>query len=243
MPLPKPLSEIKTALVELLQMAESAKALKYLQDLLPDGSEKRSQTILLEGRLGQANKALQNGQIEFKEQQLVAANVNAAILDIANSLQESDFEPKSAAPGQTLPSAVPKFVVIYALEDEPHCKMLNRHLNVLKLMKKIRVFNVNETLGTDLVAQAKTEMADADYLLVLITVNLFNAPDWFELVYEALGAGKRMIPLRIEKADFEGTGLEKLKSLPSMGKAVSDFPNADSAYADIVAELKKLLPK
>ena len=110
-------------------------------------------------------------------------------------------------------------------------------------MKKIRVYNVNETLGTALVAQAKDEMADADYLLVLITVNLFNSPDWFQVVYDALGEGRRMIPIRIEKADFEGTGLEKLKSLPSMGKAVSDFANADSAYADIVGELKKLLPK
>ena len=86
-------------------------------------------------------------------------------------------------------------------------------------------------------------MTDADYLLVLITVNLFNSPEWFEVVYDALGTGKRMIPLRIEKADFDGTGLEKLKSLPTMGKAVSDFANMDSAYVDIVEALKKLLPK
>jgi hypothetical protein len=52
-----------------------------------------------------------------------------------------------------------------------------------------------------------------------------------------------MIPIRIEKADLEGTGLEKLKSLPSMGKAVSECANTDSAYAEIVSELKKLLPK
>jgi len=224
-------------------MSESLKALKYLQGLLPDGSEKRTQTILLESRLGQANKAQQNGQIEFKELQLVSANVNAAILDMTNGLSESDFEPKSASSGPAPVTAVPKFVIIYAPEDEPHCKMLNRHLNVLKIMKKIRLYNVNETLATDLVAQAKAEMADADYLLVLITVNLFNSTDWFEVVYNALGEGRRMIPIRIEKADFEGTGLEKLKSLPSMGKAVSDFANADSAYADIVGELKKLLPK
>lgn len=238
-----PLSEIKKEIEELLQIPESAKALKYLQELLPDGSEKRNQTILLEGRLGQTNKAYQTGQIEFKEQQLVTANVNAAILEMTNSLVEADFEPRTSATGPAQVSAVPKFVVIYAPEDEAHCKMLNRHLNVLKIMKKIRVYNVNETLGADLVAQAKTELEDADYLLVLVTVNLFNSPEWFELVYNALGEGQRMIPLRIEQADFEGTGLEKLKSLPSMGKAVSDFANADSAYADIVGELKKLLPK
>jgi hypothetical protein len=162
---------------------------------------------------------------------------------MTSSLSEADFETKRPGPLQIPAAAVPKFVIIYAPEDEPHCKMLNRHLNVLKLMKKIRVYNVNETLATDLVAQAKAEIADADYLLVLITVNLFNASDWFEVMYNALGEGRRMIPIRIEKADFEGTGLEKLKSLPSMGKAVSEFTNTDSAYTDIVSELKKLLPK
>jgi hypothetical protein len=243
MPLSQPLSAIKTDIEELIQLPDLVKALKHLQSLLPEGSEKRTQTIMLESRLAQANKAHQNGQIEFKDQQLVSANVVAAILDLTNGLSESDFESKAPASGQTPKSAVPKFVVIYAPEDEPHAKMLNRHLNVLKIMKKIRVYNVNETLATALVEQAKAEMADADYLLVLITVNLFNSADWFELVYNALGEGRRMIPLRIEKADFEGTGLEKLKSLPAMGKAVSDFANADAAYADIVGELKKLLPK
>ncbi len=243
MPLSKPLSELKKEIEELLQQLDTSKALRYLLSLLPEGSEKRTQIILLDSRLGQANKALQNGQIEFKEQQLVMANVNAAILDMANNLLETDFEARSASAGPKQFGAVPKFVIIYDAADEQHCKMLNRHLNVLKLMKKIRVYNVNETLGTDLVAQAKTEMEDADYLLVLITVNLFNSAEWFEVVYNALGEGRRMIPLRIEKADFEGTGLEKLKSLPSMGKAVSDFSNADAAYADIVTELKKLLPK
>ena len=243
MPLPKPVSEIRKEVEELLQMSEITKALKHLQSLLPEGSEKRTQTILLESRLGQANRAQQNGQIEFREQQLVSANVSAAILDMIAGLAESDFEAKTKASGQLSTASAPKFVIIYAQEDEQHAKMLNRHLNVLKLMKKIRVYNVNEALGTELVAQAKAEIADADYLLVLITVNLFNSADWFEVVYTALGEGRRMIPLRIEKADFEGTGLEKLKSLPSMGKAVSDFSNADSAYTDIVTELKKLLPK
>jgi hypothetical protein len=237
------IADIKKAVEEFLQMSESGKALQYIQGLLPEGSDKRTQTILLESRLGQANKAFQNGQIEFKEQQLVHANVVAAILEMTSSLSEADFETKRPGPLQIPAAAVPKFVIIYAPEDEPHCKMLNRHLNVLKLMKKIRVYNVNETLATDLVAQAKAEIADADYLLVLITVNLFNASDWFEVMYNALGEGRRMIPIRIEKADFEGTGLEKLKSLPSMGKAVSEFTNTDSAYTDIVSELKKLLPK
>jgi len=243
MPTPKPLSDLKKDVEEFISASEPQNALQYLQDLLPEGSGKRTQAILIQGKLSNAGQKHRTGQIRFEDHQIELSQVSAAILDLANGLSESDFESKNNAAGRAPVAAVPKFVVIYDPADELHCKMLNRHLNVLKIMKKIRVYNVNETLGADLVAQAKTEMADADYLLVLITVNLFNSTDWFEVVYEALGEGRRMIPLRIEKADFEGTGLEKLKSLPSMGKAVSDFTNADSAYADIVGELKKLLPK
>ncbi|HAD13209.1 MAG TPA: hypothetical protein DCF33_12330, partial [Saprospirales bacterium] len=198
--------------------------------------------ILLDGKLSQSNREFNLSLIKFEDHKMVVAQVNKAILDLANTLTDADFQPRTtSSPSQPL-SAVPKFMIIYDQLDESHAKLLNRHLNVLKIMKKIRVYNVYESEGQELMARAKQEMSDADYLVVLITVNLFNS-EWFELVYNALGESRRMIPLRIEKADFEGTGLEKFKSLPSMGKAVSDFPSEDAAYADIVGELKKLLPK
>jgi len=238
------ITDIRSNLTEFIQLSETAKALQYLQDLLPDGAEKRTQTIMLQGQLSHVNKKYQTGQLKFEDEKIEIAKINAAILDMAQSLSDADFQAKAPPSGQApVSAAAPKFMVVYAPEDEAHNKLLNRHLNVLKIMKKIRVYNVLEPQGVDLLAQANTEIADADYLLVLITVNLFNSPEWFEFVYNALGEGRRMIPLRIERADFEGTGLEKFKALPSMGKAVSDYPNADTAYADIVSELKKLLPK
>lgn len=139
-------------------------------------------------------------------------------------------------------SAVPKFVIVYDIADTPQSQMLNKHLNVLKFTKKIRTYNVQEGAG-NLVVAAEKELADADYLLVLVTVNIFNSPEWFGLIINALEQNRRIIPIRIERADYDGTGLEKLRSLPSLGRAVSDFPNLDAAYADIVTELKKLLPK
>jgi len=63
------------------------------------------------------------------------------------------------------------------------------------------------------------------------------------VLYDAIGEGRRIIPVRMEQADFEGTGLEKLRSLPSMNRAVSQFKSPDDAYMDIVTELRKLLPK
>jgi V8-like Glu-specific endopeptidase len=135
----------------------------------------------------------------------------------------------------------PKFVVVFDHADLPHFQTLNRHLFILKANKKIQLYQVHEALGQDIYARAETEINSADYLLVLITSNIFNDGTWYELIMKALEAGKRVIPVRIEKFDIDGSGLEKLKSLPTMNRTVSDFPNTDSAFADIVAEIKKVV--
>ncbi len=223
MPLPKPLSEIKNDLLALLAANEIASAISVLQNHLPNSAEKRGQTILLEGRLSQITRDHHvAGIVKLDDYQLETARIREAMLKMTSALEEKDFDPAAASISNLPPvAAVPKFVVIYDLADSAFSKMLNKHLNVLKITKKIRVYNVHETLaGEEVLARANAELADADYLLVLVTVNLFNSPEWFELVYNLIGEGRRIIPIQVEKADFEGTGLEKLKSLPSMNRAV-----------------------
>ncbi len=242
MPLPKPLPDIKKEITNLVGEGDPAKALEYIQGLLPDGSGKSKQFTLIQSKLSIANQKTRTGQLKFEDQKVEVAQVNAGILDLLDALSESDFEPDTSTSGLSPVASVPKFVIIHAESDQPHFETLNRHLKVLLYLKKIRIYSVYEAGGDELMERATTEIADADYILVLITANLFSSP-WFDVVIKVLGEGRRMIPIKVEKFQFEGIGLEKFKSLPSMGKAVSDFPNVDSAYADIVGELRKLLPK
>lgn len=241
MPPPKPLSDIKNEISELIANSKQLEALQYLQGLLPEGSGKRNQAILIQSKLTNANSKSNTGQIDFREHQIELAQVSAAILDMVSGLIDSDFE---AALSRPL-SAIPKFVVIYNEMDKPHFEALRKQLAVLQRFNKIRLYDVYDPKAGDLVADAKAEIATADYLLVLITADLFNPTpvDWFEVVAQALGEGRRLIPLRIKNLGFEIPELEKLKSLPSMGKWVSDFSNPDNAYAEIAGELRKLLPK
>ncbi len=143
----------------------------------------------------------------------------------------------------TPPAAInqpPKFIIIYDIADDAQSKALNRHLNILKLTKKIKVYNVHEGLaGSDVMADAERELAEADYILPLITDN-FVSSDWLGMVWAATEAKRRVIPIRIGKADYEGTGLEKLRSLPTQNRSIADFATPDAAFADIVTEIKKL---
>ncbi len=244
MPIPKPLAEIKNDL-QMLLVDDLEKTISTLQGMLPEESEKKRQTILLQGRLNTTDKDRRN-QVALEDHLTIAYNqIRSALLDLIVDLAEKDFEPPAAGQGgQASVSAVPKFVIIYAEEDADYSKMLNKHLNVLKFTKKIRVYDVNKDVkaGEDVAARAAEEMADADYLVALITVDLMGS-EWFGVLYDAIGEGRRIIPVRMEQADFEGTGLEKLRSLPSMNRAVSQFKSPDDAYMDIVTELRKLLPK
>lgn len=148
--------------------------------------------------------------------------------------------PSSTSPASAPLHQPPKFIVIYDIADDAYCKSLNKYLNILKLTKKIQVYSVHEGLGgSDVMADAQRELLAADYILLLMTDN-FVGSEWLGLALEAVEAKRRVVPVRIGKIDYGGTGLEKLRSLPTQNRTLSDFPTPDAAYADIVAEIKRL---
>ncbi len=149
--------------------------------------------------------------------------------------------PKPDNPPQRPEGAVPKFLFVYDLADETPAKNLKKHLNISILTKKLKAHFVHEVpAGDDPVERARQEMADSDYVIALISVNLFNAPDWFSLVLDAMGNGRSIVPVRISPVSLDGTGLETRKSLPSRNRTVQDFPTEDAAFTDVVEGLKGL---
>lgn len=236
------LKALKDTLRQLL-VEDLTLALDTAKQQLPESSAKASQVLLLLAQLADVKKSVLRGVLSQTEVDLRINQIRSSLLDLIESLNENDL---SAAPGALAPvtAAAPKFLVVYDQADQPVATQINRHLNVLKLTGKIKVYNVQEAqAGENPLERAGQELQDADYILALISVNLFNSPDWFGMVYAAMGEGRRVIPVRIQKADYEGTGLEKLRALPTQNRAVSDFANPDDAYMDIVTEIRRLLPK
>lgn len=218
-------------------------ALQTATRQLPESTGKARQVLLLNAQYTDLKKAITRDILAERDIELKTNQIRSNLADLIDALTDADLQTTGSV-SSPVTASTPKFVVVYAQEDQPYCTLLNRHLNILKLTKKITVYNVNEdTAGDDTYERAQEEWKNADYMLALITVNLFNSPQWFGMVYDALGAGKRVIPVRIQRTDYEGTGLEKLRSLPSQNRAVSDFSNADEAYTDIVSEIRRLLPK
>ena len=51
----------------------------------------------------------------------------------------------------------------------------------------------------------------------------------------------RVVPIIVEPCDWQATPLSKLKVLPQDGKPVSDWRNENSAYVNVVQELRRIL--
>jgi len=108
----KPLAEIRRDIEDLLVEA-LPEALKALRELLPEGTEKHQQVLLLVGRLNAANKDKRAGVIDFSEYELRIAAVRRDTLDLVGELQEIDFEVPTE--GQKPPSNAKEGIILYQI--------------------------------------------------------------------------------------------------------------------------------
>jgi formylglycine-generating enzyme required for sulfatase activity len=108
----KPLAEIRRDIEDLLVEA-LPEALKALRELLPEGTDKHQQVLLLVSRLNAANKDKRAGVIDFSEYELRIAAVRRDTLDLVGELQESDFEVPTE--GQKPPSNAKEGIILYQI--------------------------------------------------------------------------------------------------------------------------------
>jgi V8-like Glu-specific endopeptidase len=137
---------------------------------------------------------------------------------------------------------IPKFIILYDLNDSTAAKTLSKHLAILKFTKKLRLYDMHTDVkpGEDLLVRLNEELLDAKFAICLITPNFASSEDVFSTAL-SLPKGVSLIPIKIEKTNLDGTGIEKLKSLPTLGRVVTDFNTSEAGFADIAENLKKLI--
>lgn len=95
MPLAKPVETIRKELQGQL-IEDIAGALKMLQGMLPENSEKYALVIALLGRLNDANKARLRNTLSNDDLQREYDKIRADLFDLIQSLEESDFDAAAA---------------------------------------------------------------------------------------------------------------------------------------------------
>ncbi len=163
--------------------------------------------------------------------------------DASESMSSTNTSSSSAQISQpasvvAVPSGGPvRFLILYDVADEPFNETLCDFLTPAVRNKKVMVRSLHRDADAgDPMEFAKSEAAQADYLLCLIT-RKFNISEWLPF---ALESGKKIIPIRVTSVEIKETGLERFASLPTQGRTVPAFKDDDAAFSDIAKVLLKL---
>lgn len=214
-------------------------ALKHLQGLIPGSAPKKKDILILQGRLESVNAERRNNLITYDEVDIRISRIRFDFLSLLEVLKEEDFK-EVATPAKR---QVPKFMIVYEVNDEEYATKLNKHLFLQKRNGKLITYNVHsDIMWGDPMIEAQKQLADTDYIICLYTLNFITSM-WIDFAWESVNAGKRIIVVRIADISLEESGLEKYRSLPSQNRTISAFKNEDAAYADIAAEIVRLLPR
>ncbi len=107
MALTKPIETVRQDLQAQL-VEDIAGALKELQGMLPENSEKYALVLALLGRLNDANKARLRNTMSNEDLQIEYNKIRADLLDMIQALQEADFDAAKAAEAGATGKPAPK---------------------------------------------------------------------------------------------------------------------------------------
>lgn len=137
--------------------------------------------------------------------------------------------------------------ISYSHKDKNYLDGLHKHLAVLVRDGLITAWtDRNIHPGGELESEISQAIENCGLFLLLVSPD-FLASDYcvekeMQRAFERrCSENVEVIPIIVEPCDWASTSLRELKALPSDGKPISEWPNKNSAYLDIVRELRRIL--
>jgi len=140
-----------------------------------------------------------------------------------------------------------KLFISYAHEDEAHKKNLQMHLAGLKYAKLIDEWNDREIMPGEKWDDAiKKNLQDSDVVLFLVSPYFMGSSYINDVeinrTIERYNQGEvRIIPVIVEPCEWTLLPLKDFQALPKNAKAISEWDNQHTAYADVAKQLRHLL--
>lgn len=140
-----------------------------------------------------------------------------------------------------------KAFISYSHHDESALERLHTHLAMLRREGRIVDWFDREILaGAELDKEITEQLETCDLFLPLVSPDFLASNYCYETemtrALERHDAGEvRVVPIIIEPCDWTASPLRKLKALPKDGKPVSEWTNQNTAFLDVVTELRRIL--
>lgn len=136
--------------------------------------------------------------------------------------------------------------ISYAHADDAMLKKLDAHLAMLRRDGTISDWYDREiAAGGDIDSTVSKELARANLFLALVSPDFLNSQYCYEnemaTAISRHEAGEiKVVPIILEPCDWRASPLAKFKALPRDGKPISEWTNQNTAFLDVVRELRRL---
>lgn len=139
-----------------------------------------------------------------------------------------------------------KAFISYSHMDEHALERFTKHLAVLRREGAIdEWFDQKIPAGGDIDTAISGQLDDCDLFLPLISADFLSSGYCYDLelkrALERHEQGSlRVVPIIVQPCDWEASPLGRLKALPKDSKPVADWTNENTAWLDVVAQLRRL---
>lgn len=140
-----------------------------------------------------------------------------------------------------------KVFISYSHKDEDVLKRLHTHLAVMIRKGEISEWFDRKILpGGELDEEIMDKLLASELFLPIVSPDFLASKYCYEVEMKiALSRCRKgemlVVPIIVEPCDWTSTPLGKLKGLPKDGKAVALWDNKNSAFDDVVKELRRLI--
>lgn len=140
-----------------------------------------------------------------------------------------------------------KAFISYSHKDEEALERLHTHLAVLQREKLINAWYDREILAGDVLDEViKKELCECELFIPLVSPDFLASSYCYDTemssAMERHAKGEiRVVPVIVEPCEWLETPLRDYKAVPKDGKAISEWKNENTAYLDVVTELRRTL--
>ncbi len=140
-----------------------------------------------------------------------------------------------------------KVFISYSHRDAAALERLHTHLAVLRRENLIDEWYDREILGGgDFNAAIAQRMDESELFLLLVSPDFLNSDYCYDVeMKRALDMHEngqaRVVPIIIEPCDWTSSPLGRLKAVPKDGKPIAEWTNPNTAYLDVVQELRRIV--
>ena len=136
--------------------------------------------------------------------------------------------------------------ISYAHRDEGLKTQLDKHLTPLKLQKIIEKWSDRQIEGgQDWAHQIDSNLKSADIILLLVSPDVVSSEycagvELQEAMKRYRSGDAVVVPVILEPCDWKWLDFGKLQATPKDGKAITDWPNINSAFLDVINNIRQI---